>query len=92
MLRDEERVRIVQALGVWLEGHPEPDAAVFGIAAYPASLTPRQLVISVQENDEVGQGVLAILEYSIRRTSLERVARDFESFGPHQPREVRFGG
>jgi hypothetical protein len=85
VLREFERVRIVEALRVWLDGHPEPDVPAFRIAQEVGSLSPRQIVTSVGENDRLGQQILAILEYSIRRTSLEVVARDLEHYDTEPP-------
>jgi hypothetical protein len=80
-----ERQRLMAALRTWLESHPEPDAPAFRLAQERAELTPRQLVASVAENDHLGQQVLAILEYSVRRTSLEEVAGDFEHLNTEPP-------
>jgi hypothetical protein len=91
MLGEFERDRIVQALRVWLDRHPEPDAPAFQIAQEPRSLSPRQLVDSVGENDRLGQQILAILEYSIRRTSLEEVADDLEHSDTEPPPTTAIG-
>jgi hypothetical protein len=85
VLRDSERARVVVALRRWLDSHPEPDEAAFRIAQEASSLSPRQLVASVAENDRIGTQFLAILEYSIRRTSLEQVASDLERFDTQPP-------
>lgn len=91
MLSEYERVRITQALAVWLDGHPDPDEPAFRIAQEGRSLTPRRIFTSVAENDQLGQQVLAILEYSIRRTSLEEVANDLERFESEPPRPAATG-
>jgi hypothetical protein len=85
VLSDFERQRLTSALGTWLERHPEPDLPAFRIAQERVELTPRQIVASVVENDHLGQQVLAILEYSVRRTSLRRVADDFERVDTEPP-------
>jgi hypothetical protein len=85
VLNDSERARVVEALRVWLDGHPEPDVPAFEIAQEHTPLSPRRIFSSVAENDRLGQQVLAILEYSIRRTSLEEVASDLEHFDTEPP-------
>jgi hypothetical protein len=85
VLREDERQRITQALGTWLEGHPEPDEPVFRIARAAGDLTPRQVFRSVAERDQLGEEILAILEYSIRRTSLEEVASNLEDVDTEPP-------
>ena len=85
VLNDSERARVVEALRVWLEGHPEPDEPAFEIAQENSRLSPRRIFSSVAENDLLGQQVLAILEYSIRRTSLDEVVSDLEHFDTEPP-------
>ena len=85
VLLDTERERITSALRVWLDRHPEPDLPAFRIAEEPVELTPRQIVTSVAENDHIGQQILAILEYSVRRTSLEEVTADLERLNTEPP-------
>lgn len=48
-------------------------------------MTPRQIVSSVVENDHLGKQVLAILEYSVRRTSLEEVTDDLVHLDTEPP-------
>lgn len=91
VLRENERLRITRALGTWLEAHPAPDEPVFRIARAAGDLTPRQVFISVAENDPLGQEILSILEYSIRRTSLEEVASDLEHVDTEPPPEATAG-
>jgi hypothetical protein len=85
VLSDFERERLTSALGSWIESHPEPDVPAFRIAQEAGELTPRQIVASVAENDHLGRQVLAILEYNVRRTSLEEVATDFEHLDTEPP-------
>jgi hypothetical protein len=85
MLRESERLRITDALRAWLEGHPEPDEPVFRIAQERTELSPRQIINAIAENDHLGQQLIAILEYSVRRTSLEEVARDLEHVETEPP-------
>src|ERR1700728_3932408 len=85
MLLDFERQRVTAALETWLDFHTEPDVPAFRIAQERTELTPRQIVGSVAENDRLGQQILAILEYSIRRTSLDNVVGDLERHETEPP-------
>ena len=45
--------RMIRALSIWAEGHPDPDAPVLDING--KVLTPRELVQEVANNTEIGQ-------------------------------------
>jgi hypothetical protein len=92
MLSQFERDRIVDALRVWLDHHPEPDEPAFRLSQEASTLSPRQLVISVGEDDQLGRQILAIFEYSIRRTSLSEVVADLEHFDTERPPGTAAGG
>jgi hypothetical protein len=85
VLSEYERQRLAEALVVWLDGHPGPDEPAFRIGQEQMDLSPRQIVSAVLENDHLGQQVLGILEYGVRRTSLEGVARSFERHETEPP-------
>ena len=85
MLSEYERRRLADALVVWLDGHPEPDEPAFRIAQERVELSPRQVVAAVTEGEPLGRQILAILEYGVRRTSLDEVARSFEADDTEPP-------
>lgn len=85
MLQEFERQGIAEALSIWIDGHPDPDDPAFRIAQASEPLTPRQIYISVLENDPLGQQIMALLEYSVRRSSLEDVARELAYFETEPP-------
>jgi hypothetical protein len=77
MLDSNEREALTYSLNVWLEHHPEPDVPVFRIAG-DGELTPREVVEAVNNRSEIGNGILDILEFSVRRSSIDEVTSSFE--------------
>lgn len=95
MLDVEERFRVTQALDIWLERHPSPDdpavhiALSYSTADSVSAYSARDIVRSVADDTELGRRILEILEYSIRRSSLDAVARDLETFDGEPPPRPR---
>ncbi len=92
MLSEYERQRLAGALELWLSGHPEPDEPVFRIAQERVELSPRQVVDAVSGGDQFGEQILGLLEYGVRRTSLEEVARTFERSETEPPPTEELAG
>jgi hypothetical protein len=78
MLESKERERLTDALEMWLIRHPDPDEPAFRVSR-TGELTPREVVEAVTLQSELGEAVLEILEFSVRRSSLEEVTSNFES-------------
>ncbi len=77
MLDASERERLTGALEVWLDRHPSPDEPAILVSG-EGELSPRETVKAVVAQSELGEAVLQILEFSVRRSSLEEVATSFE--------------
>ncbi len=77
MLNVEERDQLSHALNAWLLRHPTPDEPVYRLAG-DGALSPRQVVKEVDARSETGLAILEILEYSVRRSSLEDVVASFD--------------
>jgi len=73
MLAEAERDQIIEALAAWAEQAPE--RPMVGFLEYQDLLTPRQVVVAVQENTAAGEALLEILEYGVRREGIEMVVR-----------------
>jgi hypothetical protein len=81
MLNHDEHERLTAALYVWLQGHTTPDEPAFHLGQWEGAHSPRELVDAVARRDELGEAIIAILEFGIRRTSLEAVVEDFQATG-----------
>ena len=73
MLSENERSRLIEALSHWAE--LAPDEPTLGFLDSESLLTPRELLLAVQENDSDGIGLLEILENGVRREGIDAVTR-----------------
>jgi hypothetical protein len=77
MLSKSEERELEHALWVWVEHSSAPDEPFFGFAEISDHfMTPRELATAVSKRTANGEAFLRLLEYNVRRSSLEEVVNE----------------